>query len=104
MRGHFGPCSDRGPRLCAVGTGLWRVRARRRTVRIMASSWKPERLSKRRRLANLLVPPDVREKAELLKRDVGELGVDPFGFDPEAVKYVTAPLVWLYRHYFRVMT
>ena len=35
--------------------------------------------------------------------DLGELGVDPFGFDPEVVTHLTGPLVWLYRHYFRVM-
>src|SRR5262249_10832957 len=69
----------------------------------MASGWKSEKLSKRRRLANLLIPEEVRERTELLRRDVGGLGVDPFGFDPEAVKYVSAPLVWLYRHYFRVL-
>jgi 1-acyl-sn-glycerol-3-phosphate acyltransferase len=72
-------------------------------VPFMASPWKPERLSKRRRVANLLVPSVLREKTELLKRDVGELGVDPFGFDPDSIKYVSAPLVWMYRHYFRVI-
>lgn len=35
---------------------------------------------------------------------LGELGVDPFGFDPETVKYAAVPLEWLYRHYFRVLT
>lgn len=70
----------------------------------MGLNWKPERLSRRRRVANFFVPEEIRDRADLLKRGVGELGVDPFGFDPDAVKYVAAPLVWLYRHYFRVIT
>jgi 1-acyl-sn-glycerol-3-phosphate acyltransferase len=69
----------------------------------MGAIWKSERVSRRRRLANFFVPDDLRERAELLKRDVGELGVDPFGFDPDTVKYVAAPLAWLYKHYFRVL-
>jgi 1-acyl-sn-glycerol-3-phosphate acyltransferase len=66
-------------------------------------SWKPARLSKRRRIAERFVPAELREKTQSLELDVGELGVDPFGFDPEIVKYVSAPIVWLYKHYFRVL-
>jgi 1-acyl-sn-glycerol-3-phosphate acyltransferase len=69
----------------------------------MGPIWKPERLSKRRRLASFFVPAELRERVEHLQRDVGELGIDPFGFDPEAVMYVGAPLVWMYKHYFRVL-
>lgn len=36
--------------------------------------------------------------------ELGELGVDPFGFDPETVKYAAIPVEWLYRRYFRVLT
>ncbi|MBI4818065.1 MAG: acyltransferase family protein [Deltaproteobacteria bacterium] len=36
--------------------------------------------------------------------DLGELGVDPFGLDPKVVQYAAAPVEWLYRHYFRVLT
>jgi 1-acyl-sn-glycerol-3-phosphate acyltransferase len=67
-------------------------------------SWKPARISIRRRIADRFVPADLREKAKELESRVGELGVDPFGFDPEIVKYVSAPLVLLYKHYFRVIT
>src|SRR5688572_28385796 len=67
-------------------------------------SWKPVRLSRRRRIAERFVPEVIREKAAALKSEVGELGVDPFGFDPDIVKYVSAPVVWLYKHYFRVIT
>ena len=35
--------------------------------------------------------------------ELGELGVDAFGFDPELLKYVAIPSVWLYRYYFRVI-
>jgi 1-acyl-sn-glycerol-3-phosphate acyltransferase len=31
-----------------------------------------------------------------------ELGFDPFGFQPEFLKYVLPVTAWLYRHYFRV--
>ncbi|MCK6552159.1 acyltransferase family protein [Myxococcota bacterium] len=61
-------------------------------------------LSRRRRFAERLVPEVMREKTAALAAEVGELGVDPFGFDPEIVKYASAPLVWLYKHYFRVQT
>lgn len=51
-----------------------------------------------------VVPRELRERTAALEADVGELGVDPFGFDPEVVKYAAAPIVWLYKHYFRVIT
>lgn len=57
----------------------------------------------RRRLARLLTSSELAEKAPHLSRDeIGELGVDPFGYDPEVVPLAGAPVVWLYRHYFRV--
>lgn len=40
----------------------------------------------------------------MLETHVGELGVDPFGFDPRAVQYAMTPMEWLYRYYFRVRT
>jgi 1-acyl-sn-glycerol-3-phosphate acyltransferase len=59
-------------------------------------------MSRLRRLADLLVSDRVRERTAQLPADVGELGVDPFGYDPNVVKYVATPVDWLYRHYFRV--
>lgn len=51
-----------------------------------------------------LVPDELRARAERLPRaEIGELGVDPFGYDPDFVPYVGTPLLWLYRHYFRVL-
>jgi 1-acyl-sn-glycerol-3-phosphate acyltransferase len=35
-------------------------------------------------------------------RNLGEHGVDPFGFDPEYMKKVIGPVGWVYRHWFRV--
>lgn len=35
-------------------------------------------------------------------RPPGEFGVDPFGYDPDYALSAVAPLVWLYKHYFRV--
>lgn len=37
-------------------------------------------------------------------RPRNEYGVDPFGYDPDYALSAVAPLVWLYRHYFRVQT
>jgi 1-acyl-sn-glycerol-3-phosphate acyltransferase len=41
-------------------------------------------------------------RLENLPARLGELGIDPFGFDPEFTKAAIAPLVWLYQNYFRV--
>ena len=61
-------------------------------------------LAKRRRWADLFVSERVRERTDQLRIDVGELGVDPFGYDPETVKYAATPVAWLYEKYFRVKT
>ncbi len=37
-------------------------------------------------------------------REQNEFGVDPFGFDPEYALAAIAPIMWLYRYYFRVET
>ena len=56
-----------------------------------------------KRFERLTVSDELRERSARLPRSqVGELGVDPFGFDPEILPYVGAPLAWLYRNYFRV--
>ena len=57
-----------------------------------------------RRLAERLVPNHVRGKMNRIRADLGELGVDPFGFDPEVTKFAATPLEKLYRNYFRVLT
>lgn len=62
------------------------------------------RPSRRRRLARRLVSNDLRTRMARMTAELGELGVDPFGFDPETVKYAAVPLEVLYRHYFRVLT
>lgn len=56
-----------------------------------------------KRLGRFAVSEEMWERsARLPQPEVGELGVDPFGFDPRYVPYVGAPLAWLYRKYFRV--
>lgn len=60
------------------------------------------RPSWRRRLAERFVSPEMRAKMARIEADLGELGVDPFGFDPEAAKFAAVPVEWLYNHYFRV--
>lgn len=62
----------------------------------MASRW----LKRFDRLSGV---EELRVRSEMLPRtELGELGVDPFGFDPEFLPYAGAPLHWLYRKYFRV--
>jgi 1-acyl-sn-glycerol-3-phosphate acyltransferase len=48
--------------------------------------------------------PGTRERLESLTAPANEYGVDPYGFDPEFTVAALAPLVWLYRKYFRVRT
>lgn len=58
----------------------------------------------RERLRRILSSEELRERAARLpRRDLGELGVDPFGYDPEILPLAGAPVAWLYRHYFRVI-
>ncbi|MEM7677114.1 MAG: lysophospholipid acyltransferase family protein [Myxococcota bacterium] len=60
------------------------------------------KISRRRQFADRWVDRNVAERMDLLKADLGELGVDSFGYDPDFVKYVASPAAWLYRNYFRV--
>lgn len=64
----------------------------------------PRRRSLRKRVAELILTDRVRDRTSELDVDVGELGVDPFGYDPETVKYAAAPVALLYEKYFRVQT
>ena len=70
----------------------------------MSETSLPRRRSLRRRFAELLITERMRDKAEQLDVDVGELGVDPFGYDPKIVSYTAAPVALLYEKYFRVQT
>jgi 1-acyl-sn-glycerol-3-phosphate acyltransferase len=58
----------------------------------------------KRKIADLVVDEDLERKTEQLRADLGELGVDPFGYDPRVVKYAAVPVSWLYKSYFRVKT
>jgi len=46
--------------------------------------------------------PGMRERLEKLTPPRNEYGVDPYGFDVDFLQAATAPLLWLYRKYFRV--
>ncbi|MCB9654482.1 MAG: acyltransferase family protein [Deltaproteobacteria bacterium] len=59
---------------------------------------------RRSRFAERWVPERLRVKASQLKANLGEMGVDPFGYDPEVVQYTALPLAWLYERYFRCIT
>jgi 1-acyl-sn-glycerol-3-phosphate acyltransferase len=58
----------------------------------------------KRKIADLVVDDELERKTEQLRADLGELGVDPFGYDPRVVKYAAVPVAWLYKNYFRVKT
>jgi len=46
--------------------------------------------------------PGFRERLEKLTPPANEYGVDPYGFDAQFTVSAIAPLLWLYRKYFRV--
>ncbi len=59
----------------------------------------------RDRLDNTLVSsiePEVWERIRSMEAGQNEHGYDPFGFNPESLKYIVPLAVGLYRHYFRV--
>lgn len=47
---------------------------------------------------------EVWERIRTMEAGQNEFGYDPFGFNPEALKYIVPLAVLLYRHYFRVET
>lgn len=46
----------------------------------------------------------VENKVQAIARTENEYGVDPFGFNLDFAMSAIAPIVWLYKHYFRVET
>jgi len=46
--------------------------------------------------------PGTRARLEKLTPPRNEFGVDPYGFDVDFTLAAVAPLLWLYRNYFRV--
>src|SRR5207237_1113591 len=46
--------------------------------------------------------PDSKARIEKLTPPANEYGVDPYGFDMNFATSAVAPLLWLYRNYFRV--
>jgi 1-acyl-sn-glycerol-3-phosphate acyltransferase len=46
--------------------------------------------------------PALEERLDHLKSNANEFGVDAFGLDTEFAKAAIAPVLWLYKHYFRV--
>lgn len=47
---------------------------------------------------------EVEKNITALSRSTNEYGVDPFGFNVDFALAAVAPIVWLYKHYFRVET
>jgi 1-acyl-sn-glycerol-3-phosphate acyltransferase len=51
-----------------------------------------------------MVAPDQLPRLTAIARTQNEYGVDPFGFSLDFSLAAIAPLIWLYKHYFRVET
>lgn len=51
-----------------------------------------------------MVGAPIDDKLEILRRTENEYGVDPFGFNLDYALSAVAPLLWMYKHYFRVET
>ncbi|HZN91557.1 MAG TPA: lysophospholipid acyltransferase family protein [Myxococcales bacterium] len=51
-----------------------------------------------------MIAPDQRPQLTAIARTENEYGVDPFGFSLEFALAAVAPLLWLYKFYFRVET
>lgn len=51
-----------------------------------------------------LIDPDIIKRIERLDTSLNEYGVDPWGFDPDYLKYTLPIAVSIYRNYFRVQT
>jgi 1-acyl-sn-glycerol-3-phosphate acyltransferase len=49
-----------------------------------------------------MVAPDQWPRLTAITRTQNEYGVDPFGFSMEFALAAVAPMIWLYKHYFRV--
>jgi 1-acyl-sn-glycerol-3-phosphate acyltransferase len=49
-----------------------------------------------------MVTPDQRPRLTAIAHTQNEYGVDPFGFSLDFALAAIAPLIWLYKHYFRV--
>ncbi len=59
-----------------------------------------ERLPKR--IRNMVYDPEVLGKVDLISREnLGELGYDPFGYNPDILKKILPVVLFLYRVYFR---
>lgn len=46
-------------------------------------------------------PPEVWDRIQKVDAGQNEYGFDPFGFDPDFLRYVGPPAYWLYKKYFR---
>jgi len=54
---------------------------------------------------DMVYDPEVRKKIEAIPRDnLGEMGYDPFGYNPDILNEILPIILFLYRLYFRVQT
>jgi 1-acyl-sn-glycerol-3-phosphate acyltransferase len=51
------------------------------------------------------VDPEILEKVDAIPRhNINQFGTDPFGFDPNIIKFIAPIAMWFYKHYFRCLT
>jgi 1-acyl-sn-glycerol-3-phosphate acyltransferase len=50
------------------------------------------------------IEPELWDRIRSIEAGQNEFGFDPFGFQPEFLKFVIPPAHWVYRNYFRVET
>jgi 1-acyl-sn-glycerol-3-phosphate acyltransferase len=58
----------------------------------------------RDKVSHFISDEDLDRRLERLGVSLGPYGVDPFGFDPQTMRHLIAPLAWMYRSYFRCET
>lgn len=71
-------------------------------TRELAKSWTEQFVERFEDILVRSIRPDVWARIRAVEAGQNEFGYDPFGFEPEFLKYVVPPALWLYRHYFRV--
>ena len=50
------------------------------------------------------LPDELWQRLRTIEAGQNEYGFDPFGFDPDFLRYVGPPAYWMYRKYFRAET
>ncbi len=54
------------------------------------------------KLKDVVVPPEIEQLVDSMPHNLGSMGYDPWGYNPETAKVGLTVLKWMYDHYFRV--